>query len=283
MSVNWQPQWEDLVGPEPEVDGISDPLVGTLDSYAGHGTFIAGLIRQIAPDASVLSLHIMYGDGVIHESDAINALGWLNDQVATGVPAKFVDLVCLAFGYYEETPADETVTSAFANVLAALGNRGVRVVAAGGNHATARETFPAALAVAQPLPAIPLVSVGALNPNLTEASFSNSADWITDWEVGTALLSTMPPFNGSLTPGISIPPARENGRWRENLDPDNFRGGFAIWSGTSFAAAAFAARLAQTMVNRLVPGDHNSLLTVTPTAAIQRARDALAACRPPLS
>lgn len=282
--ISWQPPWEDLVGPGPEGDGISETLVGTLDSHAGHGTFIAGLIRQLAPDASVLSLHIMYSDGVIHESDAINALGWLHERVSHGGAAEFIDVVCLAFGYYEETPADEAVTSAFANVLAALGNRGIRVVAAGGNHATARETFPAALATALDPPEIPLVSIGALNPNKTKAHFSNEAPWITDWEVGTALMSTMPPFDGSLAPEYCIPPATPNGKVRESLDPDNFKGGFAIWSGTSFAAAAFAAKLAQALVTRLEgTSDHTSLRTVTPSAAIQRARETLTSCRPPAS
>jgi len=281
---SWHPHWEDLVGPEPEDDGISKPLVGTLDSHAGHGTFIAGLIRQIAPDASMLSLHVMYGDGVIHESDAINALGWLHHRVSTGGPAEFVDVICLSFGYYEETPADETVTSAFAEVLADLGNLGIRVVAAGGNHATERETYPAALTRAGNLPAIPLVSVGALNPNKTTAYFSNQALWITDWEVGNALLSTMPPFNGALEPEYRIPPAPTNGKVRESLDPDNFKGGFAIWSGTSFAAAAFAAKLAQALVTHLEgANDHTSLLTVTPSVAILRANTALTDCRPPQS
>jgi len=278
--LGWTPQWDDSVGPPKEGSGISRPLVGTLDSHAGHGTFIAGLIRQMAPDASVLSLHVMYGDGVIHESDAINALGWLYQRASSGNTADFVDVICLSFGYHEETPADAAVTSAFAQALAALGNLGIRVVAAAGNNASETETYPAALAVAQNQPAVSVVSVGALNPTRTRALYSNEAYWITDWEVGTALISTMPQFDGGMMPDIRISD-QQNGTIRESQDPDNFKGGFAIWSGTSFAAAAYAGRLAQALITpyEALPSDQ-SLTDVTPAQARSRAEAALDACRP---
>ena len=30
-----------------------DPLEGLMDPYFGHGTFIAGLIHQVCPDARI--------------------------------------------------------------------------------------------------------------------------------------------------------------------------------------------------------------------------------------
>ena len=42
--------------------------------YTGHGSFIAGLIRQVVPDATVLSIRIMHGDGIVYEGDLLYAL-----------------------------------------------------------------------------------------------------------------------------------------------------------------------------------------------------------------
>ena len=51
--------------PIPSVTGVSDdPYEGVLDPDAGHGTFIAGLIRQNCPDADILAVRVMGGDGV---------------------------------------------------------------------------------------------------------------------------------------------------------------------------------------------------------------------------
>jgi hypothetical protein len=58
----------------------------------------------------------------------------------------------------------------------------------------------------------------------------------------------MPAFNGGDQPlarvgsdlGGSI-------RVRESIDPDDFRGGFAVWSGTSFAAPIVAGAIASAL------------------------------------
>src|SRR5690606_36351915 len=100
--------------------------------------------------------------------------------------------------------------------------------------------------------ATPIVAVGALNPNgRTDAMFSNTGQWVHTYRVGASLVSTIPPFEGGLQP---IARATAGGRVRESIDPDDFTGGFAVWSGTSFAAPVFAAELA-TAIGRDLPVD----------------------------
>jgi hypothetical protein len=122
----------------------------------------------------------------------------------------------------------------------------VLVVAAAGNDATTRRFYPAAFAAA---PSVngggpPVVSVGALNPNGSKALFSNDGSWVHHWATGAAVVSTYPiDVQGSATPDHDVP-----GRHRDSLDPDDFKAGFAVWDGTSFAAPLGAARLADALL-----------------------------------
>ena len=91
----------------------------------------------------------------------------------------------------------------------------------------------------------PVVSVGALNPNQTVALFSNTGRWVRSYVNGAAVMSTTPPMQGGLQPMARI---KAFGKVRESIDPDDFTGGFAVWSGTSFAAPVQAGRIAEKMV-----------------------------------
>ena len=70
---------------DPEITGdLVGPMDGGLDSAAGHGTFIAGLIRQLCPRADIWAIRVMSSDGVVQEADLIRALGVLNSLVERG-------------------------------------------------------------------------------------------------------------------------------------------------------------------------------------------------------
>jgi hypothetical protein len=63
---------------------------------------------------------------------------------------------------------------------------------------------------------------------------------------------------------------------RETIDPDDFSGGFAVWSGTSFAAPVAAGELACALVGKLeVSGKVDD-----PDTAIGIARVAVGECFP---
>jgi hypothetical protein len=241
-----------LTGYEDEHDEPG-PTVGLLDSDVGHGVFIAGVIRQIVPDAQVRMIRVMHTDGFVQEYVLLLALWLLGIQVAAaskGGGQGIVDIVSLSLGYFDEDPEDVRYTSHLAAVISRLGDLGVAVVASAGNDATVQPCYPAALAAASANPTLPVVSVGALNPNGTKAMFSNDGPWVTAWAVGSDVISTYPvDLNGGEQPLVApSPPGSRLARRRETLDPDGFRGGFAVWSGTSFAAPDVAASLAAALL-----------------------------------
>jgi Subtilase family len=224
-----------------------DPLIGELDTDTGHGTFIAGLVRQVAPDAQVLSVRVTHSDGVVYESDLTCALSLLAERIAiaeAGGPAGMVDVVSLSLGYFSENAADVAYSSGLWQIIDLLLELGVPVIAAAGNYATRRRFYPAAFTL-EPVPAgqLPVISVGARNPNDTTALFSDAGRWVTTSAPGAALVSTFPmDINGSASPQIMLPDGREG------LDPDDYSAGFAIWSGTSFAAPLLAADFASALL-----------------------------------
>jgi hypothetical protein len=255
---------------------VSNPLAGEIDRHVGHGTFIAGIIRQTAPDAQVAVARVLRGDGVAYELDVLTALRRLEQQVREAHeqdrPEDMVDILCLAMGYYIETLADEAETSCFADVLDKLAGLGVLVVAAAGNDATTRPFYPAALAQHEPrYGGQPVISVGALNPNRTKAFFSNQASWVHAWATGAGLVSTFPKIQGGRGPQDSVPALD-----RESLDPDDFDSRFAMWHGTSFAVPVAAANLANKLVEAAAEG-HN-MNDVSPAAMRERAQLAVEAC-----
>jgi len=174
---------------------------------------------------------------------------------ATLDSSNVIDVVCLSLGYYHEHPDDLSFDPQILVPLRMLSECGVAVTVAAGNDSTARPMFPAAFTpypgglIAAPDPRrVPLISVGARNPDGTVAMFSNSGPWVACHRPGAALVSTFPvTFNAAAGPTLRTWVAGEG--WRETIDPDDFGGGFGTWSGTSFAAPILAAEIAQTMLD----------------------------------
>jgi subtilisin family serine protease len=179
-------------------------------------------------------------------------------------------------GYYHETPLDQQFDNPYLEALQDISRTGTLIVCSAGNDATTRPSFPAAFApwssgtspvVVDP-ECPPIVSVGALNPNReTDAMFSNTGPWVTCYARGAAVMSTFPvTFQGGLEPEART--TTVGGRHRATIDPDDFSGGFGLWSGTSFAAPVMAAQLASKLGESIDSGDD-------PAAAVARARAAV--------
>jgi hypothetical protein len=249
----------------------SDPLVGLLEPSVGHCTFISGIVRQVVPNATVLSLRVMHSDDVVNEGELIAALALLAAQVAQAQAGSnsglMIDAISLSLGYYNELPSDVTYSSGLWKVLEKLLGMGVPVFCAAGNNSRARHFWPAAFATVSAGPgAPPVFSVGALNPNKTRAMFSDDGEWVTAWASGASVVSTFPTdIRGGL-----MPVEKEQGR--ETLNPDDFSSGLCVWNGTSFAAPALAA----VFLKALLEGAQAAPLTDAAQAAtVARAVQAL--------
>lgn len=228
----------------------ANPLIGELNPASGHGTFIAGIMRQVAPDARVLALRVMNSDDVAYGGDIICGLRHLAKRIALhadGDVAAMVDVVSLSFGYFSESPVSVAPNSGLWRVIKLLLRLGVVVVAAAGNYATWRRFYPAAFATeAVPPDEVPVISVGALNPNGTKAAFSNDGDWVSSLAQGALVLSIYPnDINASRSAELRMPadppPPDVPQPARAALKPDDFTDGWALWSGTSFSAPYIAA------------------------------------------
>jgi subtilisin family serine protease len=256
-----------------------NPLIGELSPAYGHGTAIAGIVRQVAPDVQLLALRALRSDDGLGESDVICALRHLAERIALDAENDLVaqvGVVSLSFGYFSESRHDRMLTSGLWKAIKVLLSLGVVVVAAAGNYASRRFFYPAAFAL-EPVAAdeVPVISVGALNPNGTKAVFSNDGRWVTAWAPGAAVVTTYPTDAGaSRTPQLRVPLDRKPaGAWpqgREALDPNDFSAGFAVWSGTSFAAPYAAGLVARSLLHNAAGPDPQLRLDQPGIAARKR-------------
>jgi hypothetical protein len=195
----------------------SVPADNLLDPAAGHGTFIAGLVEQVAPGAKVEVWHVLAPEGDGDEvaiASRIDSLPPRNGQGDRGC------VLNLSFGGYVMEHGD-VLASAILEAQA----RGYVVVSSAGNDGVCTPTIPASLP--------DVVGVGAIGPD-GPALFSNYGPWVRACAPGVDLVSTFfQKFEGAETPAGPSDP-----------DPDNFYD-WARWSGTSFSAPIVAGILAQ--------------------------------------
>ena len=199
----------------PEDDGDqSGPLDGSIDPISGHGTFIAGLVRQRCPDADIVAWRVMPSDGPIVESDLVATLAQIAELARrhrAGEPGGHpIDVLSLSMGYYHETPEDELFDPTHVRDPRGAGPQRRRRRLLGRQRRHQPAVLPGRLRAAGPTTAgrsrstrrsRPIVSVGALNPNRTDALFSNAGPWVRAYVPGAAVVSTMPAFRGRLRAG----------------------------------------------------------------------------------
>ena len=241
--IGYDPTDAGVMDTDPEGKGaIADPMVGFLASHAGHGTFIAGLLRQACADAAITAIRVMDADGVVPELALTDAMTGL--AIVQSDKKFYIDAVVLSLGYYSESGDDVAYTAGLRDLTLALTALGTAVFCAGGNDSTQQRSYPAAFADDPHFDDsehLPLASVAALNPDGSVALFSNDGDWVNAEAPGANLVSTAPTTaQGGWTQDTLFTGPNET--VRATVDPDSFGSGFATWSGTSFAAPVLAGQ-----------------------------------------
>ncbi|HXW78095.1 MAG TPA: S8/S53 family peptidase [Acidimicrobiales bacterium] len=206
-----EPWW--YSGPEPILTGPQ-----------GHGSFVAGVVRQAAAQATVRSYRALDTDSVTDE-------WYLGHQLAL-VLAGGARVVNLSLG--TTTRSDQTLMGLSALEAAAHQERHGHgpaapiVVAAAGNLDSSRKVYPAADPWTISVGAVKLTGAKKANPE--RAKFSNFGGWVDVWARGVDVVSSYEakPYRSSVTANGVV-----------QFD------GKAVWSGTSFAAPYISAKVAE--------------------------------------
>jgi hypothetical protein len=224
VDSGWHPPAGNMNGPTPWLFGVDGELedntsAAPLRHYAGHGTFIAGIIKCLAPATTVRVLRFMTGHG-IRESDMVVALRRALDDYQP----QLINLSAGAVTRRRRRPLSFEVfhDNDFKNVDCVL-------VAAAGNDGVRHPMWPAAFRWA--------TGVGSLDHDGRVSSFSNHG---------------APPRVDVYAVGRNMVSAYPDGKYRCREAPDegevrHFRTGMARWSGTSFSTPVVVGMIAAEM------------------------------------
>ncbi|MBO0899621.1 S8 family peptidase [Cellulomonas sp. zg-ZUI222] len=233
---------------ETNVDPLdAEPHDGYLDVYAGHGTFVAGIVAQVAPGAEIRVYKAVGPGGAGSELDVACAL---IRAVRDGA-----HVVNLSLG--TQTLFDEPslpLGAALDVVREIEDDRGWQsvIVSSAGNYGDDTPTWPAAFGR--------VVAVGGLTADLRPTTWSSRGSWVDLSAVGEGVLSTF--VQGRQNPAFGADP--------KDFGPSSF----ARWVGTSFAAPQVSGAVARTMTELGVDGPravHALLAAGKPVAGFGKA------------
>ncbi|WP_328324473.1 S8/S53 family peptidase [Kribbella sp. NBC_00382] len=218
-------QWPWMAGVQGDLD-LSVSPTKVIEPYAGHGTFVAGCVRCMAPKTELWvkkpkAVDIHKHGGTAYEHEIIRSM---IDLLNLGA-----DIIVCEFDGVTRLHLPMHTFDAFYNRR--LRHLNVVVVAPAGNDKTNLRTFPAAYDW--------VIGVGALSANgNTRAVFSNYGHWVDVFAPGEDLVNAFP--TGDYT-------CYEDPR--DPNDPHERRHfkGLASWSGTSFSAPLVAGMIAARM------------------------------------
>jgi hypothetical protein len=204
--------------PPPRADGTQD-----IPAYAGHGTFVAGVVRCMAPEAEIYVANELADGGSTLESDLVQRL-----NAALALP---VDIFHLSIASTTRNYAPLIGIEAWLELLQEY--KGTVCVVAAGNDGSQWRCWPGASAGT--------VTVGALAADWrSRARFSNFGSWVDVYAPGRDLVNAF--ATGVYT--CYVPPY---------VGQERKFSGMAQWSGTSFSTPVvtglIAARMSRTGEN----------------------------------
>jgi thermitase len=190
---------------------------GLLDACAGHGSFVTGVVQQVAPSARLRIYKVTDPEGI-----------GTDYQVAAAIRRAAADgaqIINISMG----TPTvDGNPPPAMAEAIREL-PEDVLVVCAAGNDGNDVMIWPAALSMTLPN----VVAVAGLDAEGQPSSFSSHGGWITCSAIGQGVVST-------------YVIGREDGNVVGNITPDTFAANsWAVGVGTSYAAPQITGGVAR--------------------------------------
>jgi subtilisin family serine protease len=204
------------------VDGEVEPIGQTLGPYAGHGTFVAGVLRCVAPGTSIFIEGIMKKAGAVWESDIAREL---NDAMR-----KEPQLISISAGTHSRNGLP-LLSFVVLSLLYKLvdGEDAPLVVAAAGNDGKSDKFWPAAFDW--------VVGVGSVDAEGDPSGFSNYGPWVDVYAHGEKLVNAYPTGDFKYVEQTSP-------LYNQTV---SFTTGLAQWSGTSFATPIVTGAIAAYM------------------------------------
>jgi hypothetical protein len=214
----------------------------TLDAFACHGTFVAGVaLAEAYRDAGeegparpikIVSIRVTDAAGYLSDEAAADGLYRLGKAVASGAMPR-PEVVVMAFGGFAHdglTYPVPLVQDAVRSLVSDETLAGTVFAASAGNEGMSRQVYPAALDDPR------VIGIGATvgSDPLARADFSNLGTWVHACASGCNILGPFTPAENVFMPEILDGPT---------FGPMTF-GDTAVWSGTSMSAALAAGRLA---------------------------------------
>jgi hypothetical protein len=202
---------------DPDPAGIVLNGTTTIPHYAGHGTFVAGVVRCMAPEADIIVSNIFQVAGSVLEADLATEL--------CQVLALGVDIFHLSISTTTRLDLTSLGFDGFRELLHQY--KGVVCVVAAGNQGDRIPSWPAAYPE--------MVSVGALGGDWRgRARFSNYGGWVDVYAPGRDLV------NAFATGPYTCDDYPYTGVVRHFY-------GMARWSGTSFSTPIVTGLVASRM------------------------------------
>ncbi|WP_232664659.1 S8 family peptidase [Pseudonocardia sp. TRM90224] len=213
----WADMHPGLAGAITQDPGDLPEQVIATDLALGHGLFICGLVRRSEPSVRMQVRRVLRFR-IVDDAFLCAELGERTEPVVN-------------LSIVTECQGGATAPVGIRTAVSALARKGTVVVAAAGNNGSDGQPvfgfFPAEFKN--------VIAVGAFDPHMsppTQSGFSNHGRWVDVWAPGTRLKST----------------------YVKSTDLPTFAGGWAIWSGTSFAAPLVSAKIAK-LVQDKAPDD----------------------------
>lgn len=155
--------------PAEEADGIDSDGDGDVDEAHGHGTFVAGLVLSVAPEARILPIRVLDSDGVGRADALASAVDLARRRGAR--------VINLSLGMTIESDVLE-------DLVRELEEAGIVVVASAGNLGSGERRYPAG--------SNRVLGVAATGADDRRAPFSNFGSWVAVAAPGVGLVSLFP-------------------------------------------------------------------------------------------